>query len=123
MNSGSLRTLVVSPILTTAALLGCSLALCAQDRVDFNREVRPILSDMCFKCHGPDAAERKAGLRLDRQDGAIAKLESGTAAIVPEKPEDGQLLARISYRPGKPCKRGRHQAVHRQWQITFDQHA
>ncbi len=95
MNSGSLRTLVVSPILTTAALLGCSLALCAQDRVDFNREVRPILSDMCFKCHGPDAAERKAGLRLDRHDGAIAKLESGTAAIDQEKPEEGQLLARI----------------------------
>jgi hypothetical protein len=38
-------------------------------KIDFHREVKPILSNMCFKCHGPDAAERKGGLRLDTADG------------------------------------------------------
>jgi len=64
--------------------------------VDFNREVRPILSDMCYKCHGPDGAERKSGLRLDEHAGATANLESGSIAIVPGKPADSELLARIT---------------------------
>ena len=68
----------------------------AEDRIDFNREIRPILSDMCYKCHGPDAAERKAGLRLDGHAGATARLESGTNAIVPGKPEESHLIARIT---------------------------
>src|SRR5512145_1378945 len=42
--------------------------------VDFNREVRPILSDKCFQCHGPDEKGRKAGLRLDNKDAALAKV-------------------------------------------------
>ncbi|MBC7967812.1 MAG: DUF1549 domain-containing protein, partial [Fuerstia sp.] len=72
----------------------CSAARAA-DEVDYNRDVRPILSDTCYKCHGPDAAERKAGLRLDSHDGAVAKLESGATAIVPGKTDEGELLARI----------------------------
>ena len=50
--------------------------------VDFNREVRPILSEHCFTCHGPDESKRKGGLRLDRQEDAFRELKSGHAALV-----------------------------------------
>jgi hypothetical protein len=67
----------------------------AADRLVFNRDVRPILSDKCFACHGPDDAKREAGLRLDRAAEAIAELESGTRAIVPGKPDESELVSRI----------------------------
>ncbi|WP_010582344.1 PSD1 and planctomycete cytochrome C domain-containing protein [Schlesneria paludicola] len=64
-------------------------------RVDFNRDVRPILSDNCFLCHGPDDANRKGGLRLDQRNGALAAAESGEKSIVPGKPEASELVRRI----------------------------
>jgi hypothetical protein len=84
--------------LSLLCLISATARLSGQDvaAVDYNREVRPILSDMCFKCHGPDAAERKAGLRLDVRDGAVAMLESGVAAITPGSPENSELLARVT---------------------------
>jgi cytochrome c553 len=63
---------------------------------DFSRDVRPILAGRCFKCHGPDAAAREAGLRLDQHDAAIAALESGERAIVPGDVEHGTLLTRVT---------------------------
>jgi len=63
---------------------------------DFGREVRPILSNRCFKCHGPDEGRREAGLRLDLRDAATAALESGSRAIVPGRPSESELVARIT---------------------------
>ncbi|MBC7365719.1 MAG: PSD1 domain-containing protein [Undibacterium sp.] len=63
--------------------------------VDFNREVQPILSDNCYRCHGPDSSSRKAGLRLDLHEAAFAGGKSGLAALVPGKPDESELIARI----------------------------
>lgn len=65
--------------------------------VSYNYEVRPILSDKCFACHGPDANKREAGLRLDMAESAYAKLEDGKGfAIVPGDPEASELYRRIT---------------------------
>jgi mono/diheme cytochrome c family protein len=63
---------------------------------DFSQEVRLILSNRCFKCHGPDAGNQQAGLRLDLRETATAELDSGTRAIVPGRPEESELIARIT---------------------------
>jgi hypothetical protein len=63
--------------------------------IDFNREIRPLLSNSCFKCHGPDPEERQANLRLDTEDGAIADL-GGYAAIVRGNPDESELIRRIA---------------------------
>ncbi len=67
-----------------------------QATIDFNRDVRPILSGRCFKCHGPDQETREGGLRLDLSEAARQKLESGEFGIVDGHPEQSALVARIS---------------------------
>ncbi len=80
--------------LTTALCLSVT-TLQAADRVSFNRDVRPILSDACFQCHGADEKQRKAGLRLDVKEHAFNAAESGATPIVPGKPVESELVRRL----------------------------
>ncbi|HLY10759.1 MAG TPA: DUF1553 domain-containing protein [Planctomycetota bacterium] len=66
-----------------------------KDKVDFTRDIRPLLANTCLLCHGPDAKARKGDLRLDTPEGATA-LHDGKAAIVPGKPDQSELLRRIT---------------------------
>ena len=66
-----------------AATLAAGAKSDSKSKVDFNRYIRPILSDNCYACHGPDAGKRKAGLRFDLKEGALARLKSDNYAIVP----------------------------------------
>ena len=63
--------------------------------LEFDRDVRPILSEHCFACHGPDASKLKAGLRMDRKESVFSQLESGATAVVIGLPNDSEMIRRI----------------------------
>lgn len=64
-------------------------------KIDFTRDVRPILAGTCFKCHGPDAKARKGKLRLDGRESALKGGRSGQPAIVPGKPNESEAIRRL----------------------------
>jgi hypothetical protein len=64
--------------------------------VEFGRDIRPILSENCFPCHGPDGGKRKAKLRLDRMEDAFSTLPNGDIPIVPGNPEGSRLIQRVN---------------------------
>src|SRR5262245_27570926 len=78
-----------APAWVLLAVVVVSPSVSAQP-IKYNRDVRPLLADNCFACHGPDKSQRKAKLRLDDRDVAVA-----SGAIVPGKPDESELVARI----------------------------
>src|SRR5262245_27865612 len=78
-----------------AAICGVSFGAVGE-KLEYNRDIRPILSDRCFKCHGPDKNSRKASLRLDSAEEAYAvRKKSGKRAIVPGKPDESVVCTKI----------------------------
>lgn len=75
-----------------------STRLTSGDQISYNFHIRPILSDNCFACHGPDENKRESGLRLDNAEGAYAALKEnpGAHAIVPGKPAQSEIISRIT---------------------------
>jgi len=82
-------------LLLFVALLAAAPAR-AEEPLRFNRDIRPILSDKCFACHGPDAANRKTKLRFDIESGAKIELGKGRYAIVPGNPAKSEMISRIT---------------------------
>ena len=85
---------ISNPLFVIAALI--ALALPGHAKVDYQSDVRPLLSDKCFQCHGPDAATRTVDLRLDRREGLFGHRPNGTP-VVPGDPDSSLVFQRITH--------------------------
>src|SRR5947207_11075488 len=81
-----------SALVPALALLSGASSFAA---VSFNRDIRPIMADTCFRCHGPDKNSRMAGMRLDIRDEALKRLQDGVTPIVPGDPEKSGIIQRL----------------------------
>ena len=81
--------------MSSRLILSFLLALSAPAQVRFNRDIRPIMADTCFRCHGPDKNARMAGMRLDIRDEALKPTRSGIIPIVPGDPDHSAIIQRI----------------------------
>src|SRR5437868_4440980 len=81
--------------LALLAALTCVASPAQTTSVEFNRDIRPILSDRCFACHGPDESKRKSKLRLDTEAGAKSDL-GGHFALLPGNPAQSELIRRVT---------------------------
>ena len=88
--------LVASVGATTTEAATTAAAPSNAAKVNFDQEIRPLFSDRCFHCHGPDAEGRKGGFRLDQEKSAMGTADSGEHPIVPGKPESSELIRRIT---------------------------
>src|SRR6516225_5277050 len=84
------------PRLALIAAAATMVALGQNATVEFNRDIRPILSDNCFTCHGPDKAHRVTTLRFDVEEDAKQTLRSGRHAIVPGDSAASEMIARVT---------------------------
>jgi hypothetical protein len=82
-------------VVNAIAILTLAASALAADVVHFNRDIRPIMSNTCFRCHGPDKSSRMADMRLDIREEAVKQSESGNTPIVPGKPEESEIIKRI----------------------------
>ena len=81
--------------LCVVLILGSALILNGSEVLSFNQDIRPILSDKCFACHGMDEDSREAKLRLDTPEGAFRKKRRGKSALVAGKPDESESWLRI----------------------------
>src|SRR5215467_4045185 len=86
---------ILEPMLQRAILPALLLAWTCQAQVKFNRDIRPIMAETCFRCHGPDRSSRMAGMRLDIREEALKPTAAGTVPIVPGDPERSAIVQRV----------------------------
>ncbi len=116
---GPWRSMAIALTMVLATRAG---SLAGEPGVNFNRDIRPILSETCYACHGPDAGKRKADLRLDTRAGLFRSAD-GSTVVVPSKPAESELWLRVATddpesimpppKEGKPLSPGQKQLIRR----------
>ncbi len=96
MNRPFLESVSCAFILTISSFCLLPPSRLKADEIDYQRDIQPILSERCAHCHGMDEATREGGLRLDSRQSALKGGDSGEPAIVPGRPDESELLRRVT---------------------------